>query len=74
MTPVCLPDSPIPVTPEIELSEEEERWAPHLRAWRKTNLGLLESYRQEGLDEAATREALAKPFNRAKQQVKEQTR
>jgi integrase len=72
LMPVYLPDLPKPVTPKIELSEGEQRWTPHLRAWRKTKLGLPEFCSQEGLDPAAMRKALARHFKRARQQVEEQ--
>ena len=72
LMPVYLPDLPKPVTPKIELSEGERRWAPHLRAWRKTDLGFSEFCHQEGLDPDAMRKALAKHLKRAKQRVEEQ--
>ena len=72
LMPVYLPDLPKPGTPKIELSEGERRWAPHLRAWRKTDLGFSEFCRQEGLDPASMRKALAKHLKRAKRRVEEQ--
>ncbi|MGI9449610.1 MAG: hypothetical protein ACR2QH_03030, partial [Geminicoccaceae bacterium] len=54
------------------VSEEDQRWTPHICAWRKTKLKLPEFCHQEGLNPAAMRKALTRHFKRAKQERQEQ--
>ena len=49
----------------------KRRWAPHIRAWRKTRLKLSAFCEQEGLDPEAMRKAIARHVQHAKEKLRE---
>ena len=54
-----------------KVSEEDRRWAPYIRAWRKTRLKLSAFCEREGLDQEAMRKAIARHVQHVKEKLRE---
>jgi hypothetical protein len=51
-------------------SEKDRRWAPRIRAWRRSRLKLSAFCEQEGLDPEAMRKAIARHVQHAKEELR----